>query len=123
MAPDKERLSGANDQDIEKAIADYNSFEKLRDPSHGFAPPPQLWLDVLADHGFTTVAHEQMEKEIAFAPWVARMRCTPDVIAELEQILTAGSAHLRAFLKPRRDEQGGLHFTLQEVLLVANKAD
>ena len=49
------------------------------------------------------------------------MRCTPEVVAELEQILTQGSAHLRSFLKPRRDEQGGLHFTLQELLLVADK--
>ena len=84
-------------------------------------PPPEFWLDLLADAGFTITAHEQMEKEIAFGPWVARMRCTPEVVAELEQILTAGPAHLREFLKPRRDEQGGLHFTLQEVLLVAGK--
>jgi len=121
VAPDEVRLPGASEDEIEDVIVAYNAFEKLRDPSHGFAPPPELWLDLLEDNGFTIAAHEQMEKEIAFGPWVARMRCTPEVIAELEQMLTAGPAHLSAFLKPRRDEQGGLHFTLQEILLVADK--
>lgn len=121
VAPDQQRLPGASEDEIEDAIVAYNAFEKLRDPSHGFAPPPEFWLDLLADAGFTITAHEQMEKEIAFEPWVARMRCAPEVVAELEQILTAGPPHFRTFLKPRRDKQGGLHFTLQEVLLVAGK--
>ncbi len=122
VAPDQRTLPDASDDEIEDVIVSYNAFEKLRDPSHGFAPPPEFWLALLADDGFTVAAHEQIEKEIAFGPWVARMRCTPEVVAELEQILTAGSPHLRSFLKPRRDEQGGLHFTLQEVLLVADKS-
>lgn len=56
----------------------------MRDPSHGFAPPPELWSDLLLNAGLTIVAEEQIEKELAFEPWVARMRCTPAVIAELK---------------------------------------
>jgi ubiquinone/menaquinone biosynthesis C-methylase UbiE len=122
VAPDEERLPGAHEDEIERAIVAYNAFEKLRDPSHGFAPRPEFWLALLEDNGFTIVAHEQMEKELAFGPWVTRMRCTPAVIAELERILIDGPAHLRTFLKPRRDEDGELHFTLQELLLVADKS-
>jgi ubiquinone/menaquinone biosynthesis C-methylase UbiE len=121
VAPDSERLPSASSEEIETAIADYNSFEKLRDPSHGFAPPAKVWIDLLKNNGFTIIAHEQMEKELDFASWVARMRCAPDVIAELDRILTAGPAPLRTFLKPRRDDKGELHFTLQEVLIVADR--
>lgn len=121
VAPDRERLPAASDAEVETAVADYNSFEKLRDPSHGFAPPPQTWIDLLKANGFTIVAHEQMEKELDFASWVARMRCTPDVVSELDRILTVGPAPLRTFLKPRCDASGELHFTLQELLVVAEK--
>lgn len=121
VAPDRERLPEASDAEIEAAVADYNSFEKLRDPSHGFAPPPEAWVDLLAANGFTLAAREQMEKEIDFASWVARMRCTPEVVAELDRILTSGPAPLRAFLKPRTDDAGARHFTLQELLIVADR--
>jgi ubiquinone/menaquinone biosynthesis C-methylase UbiE len=121
VAPDRDRLPGASDQDIETAVTDYNAFEKLRDPSHGFAPPPQTWIELLKANGFAISAHEQMDKELDFASWVTRMRCTPEVVATLERTLTAGSSALRPFLKPRRDEQGALHFTLQELLLVGIK--
>ncbi|MFT3732718.1 MAG: class I SAM-dependent methyltransferase [Hyphomicrobium sp.] len=121
VAPDRERLPNASADEIKTAIADYNSFEKLRDPSHGFAPPPQVWVDLLKSNGFTIAAREQMEKELDFASWVERMRCTPETVAELDRILASGPVPLRTFLKPRRDDKGELHFTLQELLIVADK--
>lgn len=121
VAPDAERLSGVSGAALESAVADFNSFEKLRDPSHGFAPPPEVWTALLKASGFTIAAHEQIEKELAFTPWVTRMRCTPEVVSELETILLDGPTPLRTFLKPRRDDTGELHFTLQELLLVADK--
>lgn len=121
VAPDAERLPSESATAIDAAIADYNGFEKLRDPSHGFAPPPQVWIDLLQANGFKIAAHEQIEKELEFTPWVTRMRCTPEVISELETILRDGPAPLRTFLKPRRDDAGALHFTLQELLIVADR--
>lgn len=123
VAPDRERLPGASPDEIGEAVRAYNAFEKLRDPSHGFAPPPKHWSDLLRAAGFKIVAREQMEKELAFDPWVARMRCSSGVIAELKRILDEEGSRLRSFLKPRLDAQGGLHFTLQELLLVAGKTD
>jgi hypothetical protein len=49
------------------------------------------------------------------------MRCVPDTVRELDRLLTRGPVNLRTFLEPRRDENGALHFTLQELLLVADK--
>jgi ubiquinone/menaquinone biosynthesis C-methylase UbiE len=121
VAPDQERLPGATENEIDEVVLAYNAFEKLRDPSHGFAPQPGRWIDILRNAGLTIGAQEQIEKELAFEPWVARMRCTPAVISELRQILTERSTHLKQFLKPRLDGQGALHFTLQELLLVADK--
>jgi ubiquinone/menaquinone biosynthesis C-methylase UbiE len=123
VGPDHERLPDATGDEISDAVRAYNAFEKLRDQSHGFAPPPEHWCDLLRAAGFKIVAREQMEKELAFEPWVARMRCTPEVIAELERILNSGPAHLRSFLQPRHDKNGAVHFTLQELLLVADKQD
>jgi SAM-dependent methyltransferase len=123
VAPDREQLPDASDADIEEAVTAYNAFEKLRDPSHGFAPPPRVWIDLVRSQGFSIVAREQFGKELTFAPWVERMRCAPSVVSELENILTAGLSNLRTFLQPRRDDSGALHFTLQELLLVAEKPD
>ena len=77
--------------------------------------------DLVEGQGFSVVAREQFGKELAFAPWVERMRCAPNVISQLENILTDGASDLRTFLQPRRDNGGALHFTLQELLLVAEK--
>jgi SAM-dependent methyltransferase len=122
VAPDAQQLPGASASELDDATAAYNAFEKLRDPSHGFAPPPETWIALLKNDGFAIVAREQFGKELDFESWVTRMRCAPATVAELDRILTAGSPNLRKFLKPRRDESGALHFTLQELLLVAGKA-
>lgn len=121
VAPDQQQLPGATPTEIADAAVAYNALEKLRDPSHGLAPPPQRWIDLLENAGFKIVAREQFGKELDFNSWVTRMRCAPETVAKLDRILTDGSQHLRKFLQPRRDETGGLHFTLQELLLVADK--
>jgi len=121
VAPDAQQLADATQREIADAGADYNAFEKLRDPSHGLAPPPETWVGLLEDAGFKIVAREQFGKELDFPSWVTRMRCAPDTVAELQRILTNGPPHLRSFLKPRTDATGTLHFTLQELLVVADK--
>jgi len=122
VAPDRELLPDASNEDLEDVLVAYNAFEKLRDPSHGFAPPPETWVHLLEQQNFSIVAREQFGKEIDFASWVSRMRCAPEVIAVLETTLSDGPPQLREFLAPRRDNDGALHFTLQELLLVADKA-
>jgi ubiquinone/menaquinone biosynthesis C-methylase UbiE len=123
VAPDRERLPDASDAEIAHAVAAYTAFVKMRDPSHGFAPLPKVWFDLLENQSFMILAQEQFGKELAFTAWVERMRCAPAVISEIENILTAGSPALRTFLQPRRDRDGALYFTLQELLIVAIKAD
>lgn len=121
VAPDTHRLPDGSPDEIADAGSAYNAFEKLRDPSHGHAPPPQTWISMLETAGFQIAAREQIGKELDFRSWVTRMRCTPETVAELRRILTSGPPNLRTFLQTRADETGELHFTLQELLLVADK--
>lgn len=121
VAPDAQHLLDASPREIMDTATAYNAFEKLRDPSHGHAPPPETWIGLLRNAGFGIVAREQFGKELDFESWVTRMRCKPETIAELERILVSGPQTLRSFLKPRRDEAGALYFTLQELLVIADK--
>ena len=107
-------MAGCGAPDV---LVAYNAFEKLRDPSHGFAPPLETWVHLLEQQNFSIVAREQFGKEIDFASWVSRMRCAPEVVAVLETTLSEGPPQLRKFLAPRRGNDGALHFTLQELLL------
>lgn len=121
VAADARLLRGASPSDINEAVTLYNSFEKLRDPSHGFAPPPETWIELLSEAQFKIVAREQSAKELDFASWVARMRCPPDVVARLRANLEHRATPLAKFLRPRVDSEKALHFTLQELLVVAEK--
>ena len=96
----------------------YNSFEKLRDPSHGRALALDEWRTLMADAGLTLTASEVMDQDIPFDPWVERMRCSAPTIARLEEMLE--TEPLRSYLRPRQT-QDGLVFVLREAILIAGK--
>ncbi len=96
----------------------YNHFEKLRDPSHKRCLSLSEWIKLLGDAGFAVTRSEEMDQDIAFAPWTARMRCSPPTIARLEALLR--EEPLRSYLRPRM-ENGVLAFTLREAIIVAQK--
>lgn len=120
VAPDAEMLTGASAAEIAATDAGYDAFERLRDPSHVRAFSRQEWRGSLARAGFEMIAEELIEKELAFEPWVERMRCTPETVTQLKAMLQSGS--LCAFLKPRGSDSDR-HFVLREYLLVARKPD
>ena len=96
----------------------YNTFEKLRDPSHGRCLSLAEWSTLIADAGLDLQSAEVMDQDIPFDPWVARMRCTPQTIARLREMLEDKS--LRDLLRPRETPEG-LTFTLREAILIARK--
>lgn len=121
VTPDAAQLGDLSPSEIEEAAANYNAFEKRRDPSHARALAVEEWLEILRDTSFSLLAREQISKEIGFRPWVDRMRCDEETIEHLERMLREPSA-LSKFLKPR-DVDGALHFTLQEFIVVAARAN
>lgn len=96
----------------------YNAFESLRDPRHGRCLSLAEWSTLIEDAGLTLTSAEVLDKDIAFDPWVARMRCTDAVIARLKEILTGEP--LRELLHPR-ETTDGLTFTLREAIVIAQK--
>jgi ubiquinone/menaquinone biosynthesis C-methylase UbiE len=96
----------------------YNAFEKLRDPSHETCLGLDVWTGIIRDAGLEPVVTEVMDQNIAFDPWVKRMRCTAATVARLKDMLQ--QEPLRSFLRPR-DTEDGLTFTLREAIIVARK--
>ena len=102
----------------ETLAAAYNAFEKLRDPSHGRCLSLEEWSALIDDAGLTLTAAEVMDQDIAFDPWVARMRCAAATAARLKEMLTGEP--LRSLLRPR-ETADGLTFTLREAIVIAEK--
>lgn len=119
VPPDQTTVPQMTADEVEASAIAYNSFEKLRDPSHARALSTREWSRHFTQNGLTVEAIELMEKEMGFTPWVERMRCKPETIRELETTLR-GTSHLATFLKPR-DIDGALNFTLREAIMIARK--
>jgi ubiquinone/menaquinone biosynthesis C-methylase UbiE len=96
----------------------YNAFEKLRDPSHGRALSLQEWCALIDDAGLELRSAEVMDQDIGFEAWVQRMRCSPQVVARLREMLDEEPLH--GLLRPR-ETGDGLTFTLREVIVLAAK--
>jgi len=118
ISPDASILPGVSHEEAERSAADYNAYEKLRDPSHGRCLSLPEWSALLRGVGFGDVYAERMDQAIAFVPWTQSMRCDAGTIARLETML--GEPPLKAFLRPRTSGDG-LMFTLQEAIIVATK--
>ncbi len=120
VSPDRETTPGFSDAALAEAAATYNTFERLRDPSHGRCLTNAEWIEVLCAQGLEVTHTEHLPKEMEFASWAGRMSVGAATVATLEQMLTNAQPALAAFLKPR-SEDGKLWFTLDEILVIARK--
>ena len=118
ISPDTSILPEASREEADATAADYNAYEKLRDPSHGRCLSLTEWSSLLQRAGFVDIRVERMDQNIAFKPWIERMRCDTNTVARLEAMLV--EPYLKTFLRPRATEDG-LMFTLQEAIIVAKK--
>ncbi len=120
ISPDDESTPGFDEGALRDAASTYNTFEKLRDPSHGHCLTMGEWRSLITRTGFAIENVELLPKEMEFGPWVERMGVAPATVAQLEAMVANASPALRAFLRPRQQD-GKLHFTLDEILIVARK--
>jgi ubiquinone/menaquinone biosynthesis C-methylase UbiE len=120
VSPDEKMLPLATPAEVLNAARTFNTYEKTRDPSHQRALSLSEWLALISKAGFTDATSELLDQHIAFDPWTARMRCTPETVEALKSMLF-NDPLLRTFLRPR-EENGGLVFTLQEAIIVARKS-
>jgi ubiquinone/menaquinone biosynthesis C-methylase UbiE len=96
----------------------YNTYEKLRDPSHARCLALDEWLTLLKKTGFADVRWEVLDQDIGFDAWTKRMRCDDNTIGRLNAMLS--QEPLRTVLNPRGDNEG-FTFTLKEAIVVARK--
>jgi SAM-dependent methyltransferase len=120
IEPDAESTPGFVPIELRDAALIYNTFERLRDPSHSRCLGMTEWSDLIEDAGLTVVHKERAPKEMEFEPWATRMGCSAPTLARLRSILLEASPALKAFLKPR-NEGGVLFFTLDEAVIIAGK--
>jgi ubiquinone/menaquinone biosynthesis C-methylase UbiE len=100
--------------------ASYNIFETLRDPSHARCLALGEWLSLLEAKRFEDPRSEVLDQEIAFDPWVARMRCDAGAVVALRAMLAREPLH--TVLEPRQTDDGDL-FTLKEAIIVVRKGE
>jgi ubiquinone/menaquinone biosynthesis C-methylase UbiE len=120
IEPDAESTPGFVPIELRDAALIYNTFERLRDPSHSRCLGMTEWSELIEDAGLKVVHKERAPKEMEFEPWATRMGCSAPTVERLRAILLEASPALHAFLKPR-NESGALFFTLDEAVIIARK--
>ncbi len=120
IAPDVAALPAFSASEIGAAEADYNAFEKLRDPSHGRALTLSEWTALMERSGLAVTAVERARKKMDFDDYVTRMGCTEATIARLRAMLFDGRDALKAFLDPQ-SSGGRISFFLHEAVVIARK--
>ena len=109
----------------EPAVAYYNRFELLRDPSHNRvlsedalrflfeAPPP-------AGAGLEITLYRRLSKEFEFHSWADRQRVSKEDKARLQEMMREAPPALEPLFRPRW-EDGTMYFHLWEAVIVARR--
>ena len=118
IAPDAEIVQGRTEEGLRSLTAEFEAFKKLSDPSHRRCLGLIEWEQVLSAAGFDIAHRENLDKEMAFGPWVERMRSDAATTARLKEMLLAEP--LRSFVASR-DTGSGLVFTLKEGIVTGKK--
>lgn len=118
IAPDASIMPGQTAEDLRSLAADFEAFKKLSDPSHRRCLGIIEWQQALSAAGFDIAHREHLDKEMAFGPWVERMRSNKHTTERLKEMLLTDP--LRSFVASR-DTGSGLVFTLKEGIVTAKK--
>ncbi len=102
------------------AKAHYNTFEKLRDPSHHEVLALAALIAVLEGAGLHTVLTRRLTKELEFHEWADRQRVSAADKERLVVMLSSLPPALAPLLAPRWAD-GTTYFTLWEAVIVARK--
>ena len=102
-----------------------NAFEKLRDPSHGWAFSIPDWHYFLDVAGFDLIATERTTSTQQLGVWAARMGCDDPTIERLRTMLLQGPLEIREWYdvsaQPGISKYVDIAFTIQQAIFVAEK--
>ena len=121
VSPDSTTTPGFNDAELQEAAASYNTFEKVRDPSHGRAWTPTEWLDCMTATGFQVTHQELLDKAMSFKAWCKNQSVPEDLVPGLAEMLNQATPAFSAYIRPVEKDDGDIGFTIIEFLAVAKK--
>jgi SAM-dependent methyltransferase len=98
----------------------FNTFEKLRDPSHHWAYSLEDWQTFFFTAGLTVTHCEVFEKELDFDDWASRAGVAGDDLTRLRALLLQCPDRVGEWLKPRQIGSR-LLFTLTEGIVIGHK--
>lgn len=102
------------------AAAWYNTYEKIRDPSHHRVLSLAGLRELLAAAGFRIAATRELTKEFEFHEWTDRQRVSDADKERLLAMMRDLPGALRPVMAPRWTG-GTLYFTLLEAVLLARR--
>jgi SAM-dependent methyltransferase len=121
IAPDAHSLPQFPAAMLREAAVAYNTFEKLRDPSHVRCLTLGEWLELIEDAGLRLRHREILAKPMSFPDWLDRMQVAGEVRSRLEEMLATASPALAALLAPHQ-RADGLWFKVDEAVIAAEAA-
>ena len=98
-----------------------DGFEKLRDPSHNHAFSRTEWIALFEDAELEIVHTEQIIKRHEFVDWAARQGCDDETIAELVNIVEAGSDSVKAWMQPEHWHTPAASFVNHHIIIAGRK--
>ena len=96
----------------------YNTFEKVRDPSHHCVHSLDTLEKLPTSAGFEIEATRRLSKEVKFEKWADRQRVSRRGKSNLLNLICQASDALRSMLESRWVD-GILHFTLWKAVILA----
>lgn len=104
-----------------KAARYVNAFEKLRDPSHGWAYNRYAWHEFFTRAGLTVEHYEDFDTHHDLITWAERMGNTGETITRLRAMLVQAPEKAAAWMKPHRPAEPDAAFVIRQFLLVGRK--
>jgi len=119
-APDEATNPGFSDEELSEAAETYNTFEKIRDPSHNRAWTTGEWLACIDAAGFKIEHTEILPKKMTFDTWIKNMSVPDEKVPGLAAMLHDAKPAFAAYIQKCEDEKG-LGFTIAELMVVGRK--
>jgi SAM-dependent methyltransferase len=98
-----------------------DAFEMLRDPSHHRAFAQYEWEGMFQDAGLAIVHTEQVVKRHQLYPWAMRQGCSPEVIQQLEVMLTQAPPPVKDWMLPQHLGATEASFVNRHLIIAGKK--
>lgn len=104
-----------------KAAHYTNAFERLRDPSHGWAYNRHDWHGFFTGAGLAITHFEDFDVQQSLIPWAELMGSDAATITRLRAMLIHAPDKVAAWMKPQRPAALDATFVIRQFLLIGRR--